>query len=215
MFYVYQLIDPRNGKPFYVGKGRGKRIDAHELQARNGTKSRKCFRIREIWDEKLTITKEIVKQFENETEAYQYEYNLIEQYGLANLTNVLPGGSGGYVRALRERTEAQKYAALDKLETYLDRINDLIERGFDLIFPIEHGKELAESYIDNLRQMVNDLRWELKIVAVITLPLEIPIKVIESKKKWASEPGSRKVDPRAQGIDALASLSNCLKPQRV
>ena len=28
-FYVYRLIDPRNGQTFYVGKGRGDRVFAH------------------------------------------------------------------------------------------------------------------------------------------------------------------------------------------
>ena len=28
-FYVYKLIDPRNGKVFYIGKGFGERVLAH------------------------------------------------------------------------------------------------------------------------------------------------------------------------------------------
>lgn len=28
-FYVYRLIDPRNGNTFYVGKGKGNRVFAH------------------------------------------------------------------------------------------------------------------------------------------------------------------------------------------
>ena len=28
-FYVYHLIDPRNGETFYVGKGKGNRVFAH------------------------------------------------------------------------------------------------------------------------------------------------------------------------------------------
>ena len=27
--YVYRLIDPRNGKTFYIGRGRGNRVFAH------------------------------------------------------------------------------------------------------------------------------------------------------------------------------------------
>lgn len=28
-YYVYRLVDPRNGQTFYVGKGKGNRIFAH------------------------------------------------------------------------------------------------------------------------------------------------------------------------------------------
>lgn len=31
--YVYLLVDPRDGRPFYVGKGRGDRANAHEITA--------------------------------------------------------------------------------------------------------------------------------------------------------------------------------------
>ena len=31
--YVYRLIDPRNGRTFYIGKGQGNRVFAHVLAA--------------------------------------------------------------------------------------------------------------------------------------------------------------------------------------
>lgn len=32
-YYVYRLIDPRNGQTFYVGKGKGNRVFQHVLGA--------------------------------------------------------------------------------------------------------------------------------------------------------------------------------------
>jgi hypothetical protein len=32
-WYVYRLIDPRNGETFYVGKGRGDRVFQHANRA--------------------------------------------------------------------------------------------------------------------------------------------------------------------------------------
>ena len=31
-YYVYRLIDPRNGQTFYVGKGKGNRVFSHAKQ---------------------------------------------------------------------------------------------------------------------------------------------------------------------------------------
>lgn len=47
--YVYILKDPSNGEIFYVGKGKGDRINSHGLEAQEGDKmSKKVERIREI-----------------------------------------------------------------------------------------------------------------------------------------------------------------------
>ncbi|AHI27618.1 hypothetical protein H845_3717 (plasmid) [Komagataeibacter xylinus E25] len=33
-YYVYRLVDPRNGETFYVGKGKGNRVFQHAVGAR-------------------------------------------------------------------------------------------------------------------------------------------------------------------------------------
>lgn len=91
-FYVYELIDPRTGRVFYVGKGKGSRINAHELEARAGRLSRKCDRIREIEADGLRVEKRHVRHFADEQAAYDYEAELVDFYGLANLTNLILGG---------------------------------------------------------------------------------------------------------------------------
>ena len=95
-YYVYQLIDPRTNKPFYIGKGKGKRIDAHEKEARSNIISPKCNMIREIESSGLKIIKEIIKYFDKENTAYNYEKKLIKKIGLDNLTNLTEGGIGIY-----------------------------------------------------------------------------------------------------------------------
>lgn len=51
-WYVYELVDPRDQAVFYVGKGAGKRVDAHEAEAASKPQvcSRKLNRIRDIWE---------------------------------------------------------------------------------------------------------------------------------------------------------------------
>ena len=61
MYYVYLLIDPRTGKPFYVGKGRGRRMLKHEKRALRFGKTINLYldnKIRQIKSLKLDITYE-------------------------------------------------------------------------------------------------------------------------------------------------------------
>ena len=95
-FYVYELIDPRDGSSFYVGKGQRNRITAHEAEAASGRESRKCARIREIWADGFVVERRRVFETDDEVLAYEREVALIAQIGLDKLTNVSPGG--GWLR---------------------------------------------------------------------------------------------------------------------
>ena len=78
--YVYILVDPRDGKPFYVGKGRGDRIDHHEVEAAHGLLSEKCERIRNIKAEGLPVVKNIVALFKESRKAQAQEVKLIHEH---------------------------------------------------------------------------------------------------------------------------------------
>ena len=84
-WYLYQLIDPRDHTVFYIGKGTGKRIHAHEKEARNGVCSDKCNKIKDIWADNLQIEKKIIAYFNDEKYAYQTEADWIRN--TPNLTN--------------------------------------------------------------------------------------------------------------------------------
>ncbi|MGM0597692.1 MAG: LEM-3-like GIY-YIG domain-containing protein [Myxococcota bacterium] len=95
-FYVYELIDPKTNKVFYVGKGRANRVYTHLKKAINGDPSDKGFKIREILKTGQKPKLNIVKQGLTEEEAYSFERKLIDEYGLENLTNVQPGKIGNF-----------------------------------------------------------------------------------------------------------------------
>ena len=99
-FYVYVHYygsGRKVGKPFYVGKGQGRRYK--ETDKRNN-----------FWKnivKKYDYTHLIVKRFDNEEDAFSYEIKLISEYRkegivLANLTDGGEGASGAI------RTKAQR-----------------------------------------------------------------------------------------------------------
>lgn len=97
-FYVYELIDPRDGSVFYVGKGQAKRYLEHLKEALRGVRSRKCSRIRSIIEcGHVSYDHRIASRHHDEDDAYDAEVDLISSHGLENLTNVLPGGGHSYV----------------------------------------------------------------------------------------------------------------------
>ncbi len=112
-WYVYRLIDPRNGQTFYVGKGQGNRVFAHangrltdgadeisdpEMQpgAKDSTAPQKKVEADEISDPKMQLIREIKglglevshvihRHGMSEKQAYEVEAALIDAYpGLLN-----------------------------------------------------------------------------------------------------------------------------------
>lgn len=95
-YYVYVLARP-NGKVFYVGKGKGKRVFGHEAEARSGHTSHKCNVIRKIWKNGGQVQRYIIFTTDDEQEALEYERETIALYGLHNLTNQTTGGERAFV----------------------------------------------------------------------------------------------------------------------
>lgn len=81
-YYVYELVDPKTNKPFYIGKGTGKRCKFHLSAKYSYSKNKRLFHaINEIRLSGEEIIINIVKQNMEENEAYSFETELIIQYG--------------------------------------------------------------------------------------------------------------------------------------
>lgn len=149
-FYVYHLIDPRNGKTFYVGKGKGRRMYHHTKEALRGVYSRKCNLIREILSEGLEVMCLPIQRFDDEAEAYAFEADEVERIGLENLTNVLPGGGGVWVRPVKQA----KWSAdmLEKVAPRLARsMRELTAHGRLYMGDIDitsHVREVIQTILD-------------------------------------------------------------------
>ena len=126
--YVYTLTDPRNGMPFYVGKGVGRRCHFHAWEAKNSTASTyKLNKIRKIQSLGLDIIVRKVEENVSHEQAKELECFLIAEmrdFGI-ELTNLTDGGDGraGYVvspetiaKTRHEWTDEQKQKISESLK---------------------------------------------------------------------------------------------------
>jgi hypothetical protein len=114
-FYVYRLIDPRNGAEFYIGKGQRGRAWQHERRYRAGKPDRgrrKDIRIGEIVAAGLSVVVEIAGVFDDEADALDLEFLLVERN--PTLTNVLPGGAGSGLVDSPLRAERRRLVYAEK-----------------------------------------------------------------------------------------------------
>lgn len=170
-FYVYELVDPRNGEVFYVGKGQKRRLFDHEADASKGVHSRKCDMIRSIWADHREVDRRIVSRHDDENEALQAEFDLIVEYGLDNLTNVLPGGIMGAQVDLAHLAAAQQRKALKDKERLRKDFEQIAPQIAMVLRARVTGKQVGawvgarwidftEAFYDIFMGMIHDLGFE-------------------------------------------------------
>jgi hypothetical protein len=113
--YVYSLIDPDTSEPFYIGKGKEKRVWQHFTEARNSEKkSDKVERIRTLLDNGHAVNDiaRIMAYVESDDVAFKLESLLIKfVYGEKSLTN----DQGGHERlSYRAKNEWMLMEGFDK-----------------------------------------------------------------------------------------------------
>jgi len=86
------LVDSRNNQPFYIGKGKGKRYQAHVIEALNDETNdkEKIKRINEILAAGAKVDHYIVRWDLSEIEALKVEASLIDFCKFCNQNNVCP-----------------------------------------------------------------------------------------------------------------------------
>ncbi len=104
-FYVYRLLDPRNGDTFYIGKGKGNRVFEHAggvTGENEDALSDKLKRIREIKSAGFDVGHLIHRHGMDETTAYEVEAALIDAF--PEVMNEI-GGRGSDARGVTHADE--------------------------------------------------------------------------------------------------------------
>lgn len=132
-YYVYLLIDPRDKKIFYVGKGVGNRINQHVLGTlKNHKETNKNNRINEIRKLGLEVEHEVLRHGLNEKEAFEVESAVIDLLDINNLTNEVKGHNSE-IRGIMNLKEIKiNYEAEDidyDEPLILININNLYKKG--------------------------------------------------------------------------------------
>jgi hypothetical protein len=157
MFYVYTINDPISGRPFYIGKGKGRRCYSHVEAVKRGTKDwnqAKIDKIKSILAMGLEPVVVIVERYEIEDDAFQHEIELIAV--TEGLTNIAAGGQG---RALDPRVAAERLKARDaaRSKAMLRKMLAQWERWPGVTFPnIKDGEKQAAEFVDLVRKLVTD-----------------------------------------------------------
>ena len=149
-YYVYKLIDPRDGKVFYIGKGKGNRVFSHinlslRYESRDEEISDKISLIREIKNDGLDVITIIHRHgINDEDTAYQVEAALIDEYN--NLTNIQGGHNSNDYGPINVN-QVENIYRLEKL------VIDDIDKSDKLLLI-----KIREEYIKNNDNDI--LKWE-------------------------------------------------------
>jgi hypothetical protein len=123
--YVYMYIDPRNGEPFYIGKGYGDRLFSH-LDDKSDHK--KVSRILEIQQNNKEPIIDILRYGLSDSEAALVEASAIDLIGKEKLTNRISGfhkPSYGRIASQEVITMLAAKPVVVHLKTILITINKL------------------------------------------------------------------------------------------
>lgn len=177
-YYVYQLIDPRDNKVFYVGKGKGSRVLAHEIDAEKNDNSDKLKRINDIKSSGQNVIKTIFSQHLTEEQAFDDEAKLINFYRNSfpgQLTNIQGGHHCKYIMSSEEIEDIMN-------KDYITSINDQI-----LLIKSPNSYDYNDTYENNYLKFHGKWKinkYKLSKIKYIGIVVNDIIKFVYTDLKW-------------------------------
>ncbi len=179
-YYVYCLVDPRDNKIFYIGKGKNDRIFQHAQGGIEGSiNSEKIDMIREIIESGKSVQYYILKHnIENEKIAYEFESFLIEfmefqdfshHFSLSNIQ----GGHHSFINGIQTVEELESiYGSKEETVDYFEQtgyklliinINKTMEPG-SLYEATRSSWKLVESRAKQVDYVLSEFRGVIRAV---------------------------------------------------
>jgi hypothetical protein len=227
MYYVYELIDPRVDLPFYVGKGKDKRVYFHlSEQSRAKSENKKKFnKIQKIKKEGYEPEIKIVEYFENENDAYDYEEKLIKKYGRKGydkdgiLTKFFkdwyPHLYNQVIKVTPYIIEKIKIPILKKIDKYVEYYDNhsLIEKDFKDITSFLRYYQLLTAFLADIYTILRIMKYDsvdeynncilyvgdAHIEGIEEMLSTLDFKLIDSKKSDTYDPLMRFNSPPIEG----------------
>ena len=168
-YYVYRLIDPRNGQTFYIGKGKGNRVFQHvkgAIERNDGDYEtsdldpNKLHIIKDILSEGLEVIHIIQRWHMTEHEALLVEAALIDTF--SGLTNMQRGHHSEFgitnAESLEKRFKLTEYKEPDDFKYVIIKV-----RQWRL-------DELFDEYPETYRYEATRSAWRIKPKSIMDYP---------------------------------------------